>query len=107
MRRLATVLLVFGVALLLSWLLWIAKSPAPGPPACRQQLQAASNGQSQEDEIVRAPARWRVSMITGTPAKFIDFALAPDAETAEKQVAEEHEIKETLRHRLVAIREDL
>jgi hypothetical protein len=30
MRRLATVLLVFGVALLLSWLLWIAKSPAPG-----------------------------------------------------------------------------
>jgi len=46
-------------------------------------------------------------MITGTPAKFIDFALAPDAETAEKQVAEEHEIEETLRHRLVAIREDL
>src|SRR5262245_26248805 len=33
MRRLATVLLVLGVALLLSWLLWIAKSPAPGMTA--------------------------------------------------------------------------
>lgn len=50
--------------------------------------------------------RWRVSLITGTPAKFIDFTLAPDAETAEAQVAEEHEISETLRDRLVAIRED-
>ena len=50
--------------------------------------------------------RWRVSLIKGTPAKFIDFAYAPDAATAEKQVAEEHEISETLRDRLVAIRED-
>jgi hypothetical protein len=30
----------------------------------------------------------------------------PDAETAEKQVAEAHEIREDLRDRLVAIRED-
>jgi hypothetical protein len=50
--------------------------------------------------------RWRVSMITGTPAKFVDFTLAPDAETAEKQVAEAHEIREDLRDRLVAMRED-
>ena len=50
--------------------------------------------------------RWRVSLITKTPAKFIDYALAPDAETAEKQVAEEHEIPDTLRDRLVAIREN-
>jgi hypothetical protein len=50
--------------------------------------------------------RWRVSMITGTPAKFVDFALAPDAETAERQVAEAHEIRADLRDRLVAIRED-
>ncbi len=48
--------------------------------------------------------RWRVSLITKTPAKFIDFAYAPDAE---KQVAEEHEISDTLRNRLVAIRDDL
>jgi hypothetical protein len=50
--------------------------------------------------------RWRVSVITKTPAKFIDFAYAPDAETAEKQVAEEHAIPDTLRDRLVAIRDD-
>ena len=50
--------------------------------------------------------RWRVSLITKTPARFIDFAYASDAATAEKQVAEEHKISETLRDRLVAIRED-
>ena len=51
--------------------------------------------------------RWRVSLITKTPAKFIDFAYDPDAETAERKVAEEHEISDTLRNRLVAIRDDL
>jgi hypothetical protein len=51
--------------------------------------------------------RWRVSLITATPAKFIDFTLAPDAETAEEQVAEAHDISDTLRDRLVAVREDL
>jgi len=51
--------------------------------------------------------RWRVSLITATPAKFVDFTLAPDAETAEKQVAEAHDIREDLRDRLVAIREEL
>jgi hypothetical protein len=69
----------------------------------RQQVMAKAKKTKPRGRLLR----WRVSMITGTPAKFIDFALAPDAETAEKQVAEEHEIEETLRHRLVAIREDL
>ena len=50
--------------------------------------------------------RWRVSLIKGTPAKFIDFVEAPDAATAEKQVAEAHRIPEALRDRLIAIRED-
>jgi hypothetical protein len=50
--------------------------------------------------------RWRVSLITKTPAKFIDFTLAPDAATAEKQVAEAHDIDASLRDRVVAIRED-
>lgn len=48
-----------------------------------------------------------VSLIRGTPAEFIDYALAPDAATAEKQVAEEHDIREDLRDCLVAIREEL
>jgi hypothetical protein len=37
-------------------------------------------------------SRWRVSLITKTPAKFVDFTLAPDAATAERQVAEAHDI---------------
>jgi hypothetical protein len=49
------------------------------------------------------PIRWRVSLITKTPAKFVDFTLAPDAETAEKQVAEAHDTSEVLRDRLVAV----
>jgi hypothetical protein len=36
--------------------------------------------------------RWRVSLITATPVKFIDFTRAPDAETAEEQLAEAHDI---------------
>ena len=40
---------------------------------------------------------------TTPPASF----RAPDAETAEKQVVEEHQISDTLHNRLVAIREDL
>jgi len=45
-------------------------------------------------------------MITSTPAKFIDFTLAPDEETTEEQVAEAHEISEALRDRLVATPEE-
>ena len=51
--------------------------------------------------------RWRVSLITKTPAKFIDFAYAPDAQAAERRVAKEHKISSTLRSRLMAIRDDL
>jgi hypothetical protein len=51
--------------------------------------------------------RWRVSLITATPAKFIDFTMAPDAVTAEEQVAEAYDIGVDLRRRLVAVREDL
>jgi hypothetical protein len=51
--------------------------------------------------------RWRVSLITATPAKFIEFTMASDAETAEVQVAEAYDISDDLRHRLIVIREDL
>ena len=50
--------------------------------------------------------RWRVLLIKKTPAKFVDFAYAPDAQSAERTVAKEHSISGTLRNRLVAIRED-
>jgi hypothetical protein len=64
------------------------------------------HGQSQEAKPRERLIRWRVNLITGTPAKFVDYTLAPEAETAEKQVAEAHDISDTLRDRLVAIRED-
>jgi len=46
-----------------------------------------------------------VSLIKGTPAKFVDYVDAPDAKTAEDIAAKEHRIPDTLRDRLVAIRE--
>jgi hypothetical protein len=39
-------------------------------------------------------------------AKFIDYVQAPDAKSAEDIAAKEHKIPDTLRDRLVAIRED-
>jgi hypothetical protein len=39
-------------------------------------------------------------------AKLVDFTLAPDAETAEKQVAEAHGSERTCAIGFVAIRED-
>jgi hypothetical protein len=65
------------------------------------------HGQSQETKPRERLIRWRVSLIKGTPAKFIDAVMAPDAATAEKQVAEEYRIPEALRDRLVAIRKYL
>jgi hypothetical protein len=64
------------------------------------------HGQNQEDQTARA--RRPVARLSdhGYPAKFIEFTMAPDAETAEEQVAEAHDISDTLRDRLVAIRED-
>jgi hypothetical protein len=41
------------------------------------------------------------------PAGFVDFAYAPDAQAAERQVAREHKNSGTLRNRLVAIRDEL
>ena len=38
--------------------------------------------------------RWRVNLIKGTPAKFIDFVEAPDAKTAEEIAAKAHEISD-------------
>ena len=47
----------------------------------------------------------RVSLIKGTPAKFIGYVHAPDTKTAEDVAAEEFRIPDTLRGRLVAVRE--
>jgi hypothetical protein len=47
-----------------------------------------------------APKVWprpRLLASAATPARFIDFSIAPDAETAEKQVAEAHDISDSPR----------
>jgi hypothetical protein len=68
-----------------------------------ERMAKAKKTKPRDDHLIR----WRVSLITATPAKFIDFTMAPDAETAEEQVAEAHDISDELRPRLVAVREDL
>jgi hypothetical protein len=65
-----------------------------------------AHGQSKENQTPRTPVQVAGQSIKGTPAKFIDFVEAPDAATAEKQVAEAHRIPDALRDRLVAIRDD-
>jgi hypothetical protein len=55
-----------------------------------------------------APKVWpepRLLESTATPAKVIDFSIAPDLEAAEKLADEETKTSETLRNTLVAIRE--
>ena len=72
----------------------------------KSNAQMRQTAASEMAKAKKSKPSWRVSMITATPAKFIDCTLAPDAATAERQVAEAHEIPDTLRDRLLAIRED-
>jgi hypothetical protein len=44
--------------------------------------------------------RWRASLIGKTLARYIDHTLAPDAETAEEQLAEAHDIGSPLFERI-------
>jgi hypothetical protein len=67
---------------------------------------ASALGPFQYPEAPKVWPRPRLLASTATPARFIDFSIAPDAETAEKQVAEAHDISDSPRDRLVSIRED-
>jgi hypothetical protein len=71
----------------------------------RRDLECAY-GQGQEDQTQTAPGPM-ARVIKGTPAKFIEFVEAPDAETAEAMVARNHRIPDALRDRLIALRENL
>jgi hypothetical protein len=50
--------------------------------------------------------RWRVSLITATPRSSSTSRWAPDAGTAEAQVAQAQKISDALRDQLLAVRED-
>jgi hypothetical protein len=78
--------------------------------ACRQMANDTKRwrmAKAKKSKPRERRVRWRVSLIKGTPAKFIDYVEAPDAKTAEDIAAKEHRISDTLRDRLVAIREKL
>jgi hypothetical protein len=71
---------------------------APAPPS--KFRSKTSKPRSKKKPEYRGTCR-------GTPAKFIDYVEAADAKTAEDIAAKEHRIPDTLRDRLVAIREEL
>jgi len=83
-----------------------AASRAPGSRAGQATVRRRHRQLAFIESKSREQIRWRVSLMTKTPARFIDLAYAPDAQTAEKQVAEAHGISDTLPDRLVEIRED-
>jgi hypothetical protein len=46
--------------------------------------------------------RWRITLIKGTPAKFLGYVHAPDEKTAIARAAEDYDVSDRLIHRLVA-----
>jgi hypothetical protein len=51
--------------------------------------------------------RFRITLLKGTPAKFLGFVEAPNEKAAVEAAAREFKIADTLRDRLVARRDDL
>jgi hypothetical protein len=52
------------------------------------------------EKLKKKLIRWRVSLIGKTLARYIDRTLAPDAEIAQEQVAEAHDIGSPLCERI-------
>ena len=53
-----------------------------------------------------ALSRWRISLLKGTPAKFLGFVYAPDEKAAIDAAAKEYKIADALRDRIVARRDE-
>ena len=53
----------------------------------------------------KATVRWRISMLKGTPAKFLGYIEAPDEKAAIEAATEEYKIAEAERDRIVARRD--
>jgi hypothetical protein len=54
----------------------------------------------------KAEHRWRVSLIGKTPQRFLGYVHAADEKSAIDVAAKEFKIGDTLRNRLVALREE-
>jgi hypothetical protein len=50
--------------------------------------------------------RWRVALMTGTPAKFLGYVEARDERAAIEVAVRKYRIGDTLRHKIVARREE-
>jgi len=50
--------------------------------------------------------RWRISLLAGTPAKFLGYVEARDLGAAIEVAVRKYRISGTLRHKLVARREE-
>ena len=51
--------------------------------------------------------RWRISLLKGTPAKFLGYIEASDEKAAIEAATKEYKIADVLRDRLVARRDEL
>jgi hypothetical protein len=54
----------------------------------------------------KATVRWRISLLKGTPAKFLGYIEAPDEKAAIEAATKEYKIADVLRDRLVARRDE-
>jgi hypothetical protein len=77
--------------------IWAARD-ANGKPMEKKPLGERLAG-------TKAPVRWRISLLKGTPARFLGYIEAPDEKTAIEAAAKEYKIAEALRDRLVARRD--
>ena len=49
---------------------------------------------------------WRMSLIRGTPQRYLGRVEAPDEQSAIEAAAKEFRISDSLRNRIVAVRDD-
>ena len=89
-----------------SLLIRVARAPSHGRPRRR--------GTRTDRAIVKkhhglagseATVRWRISLLKGTPAKFLGYVEAPNEKAAIEAAAKEYKIAEALQDRLVARRD--
>jgi hypothetical protein len=75
--------------------------PVSGRRALKVNLMARAKKSQPRERLFQ----WRVTLIKGTPAKYLGYVSAPDEETARKEAAKEFKVSEVLRDRIAVQRE--
>jgi hypothetical protein len=78
-----------------------ARDPAGMLPAMAKK----PNAPRETPAVSATLPRWRISLLKGTPAKFLGYVEAPDEKAAIEQAAKEYKVADALRDRIVARRE--